>query len=390
MDSGFSRRSALRAAGAVGLAAAGGLVTRGTAFADGVDAPRLTVLRNKPGTMAGEIFFTWSVRSGGQSATSGVQIADADGTPLWAASSTSKTFIHFRRQVYRGRNVLTWFQGPPSSGGGGREQIPSWVLTELDHTPITAIGASGDFQPDLHEQQITSANTGLIASYSTIPGDLSGIGGPANGLITDSYANEVDIASGTMLRRWNSLAHVPLTDSYAPLPSSPDRGYDYFHINSINVAPDGHLLISARNTCALYKVHRTTGEVIWTLGGKSSSFSLAPDAVFAFQHEAVFENPRTIRLFDNGSDGDTTLHPTRVIWLRIDESCMTVSLADSMSIPGIAQATGLGSAQRLPNGNVFVCWGRTPRLSEFSPRGRLLFDATLPSPCYRAFKFPRR
>lgn len=389
MSSDFSRRTMLRAAGAAGLAAAGGFGTPGNAVADEVDPPRLTVLRHKKGATAGEIHFTWSLRSGGAAATSGMQIADAAGTPLWSTSTTAKTFIHFRRQVYRGRDVLSWFQGPPSSGGGGREQLPAWVLTELDHTPIATIGASGEFHPDLHEQRVSRVDTGLVASYTTLPGDLSGIGGAADGLVVDSYANELDIASGTMLRRWRSLDHVPITDSYAPPPRTPEQSYDYFHINSIDVAPDGHLLLSARNTCALYKVHRVTGEVIWTLGGKSSSFDVAPDAVFAFQHEAVFENPRTIRLFDNGSDGQTTLHPTRVVWLRIDERRMTVSLANSVSIPGIAQATGLGSSQRLPNGNVFVCWGRTPRLSEFSPRGDLLFDATLPSPCYRAFKYPR-
>nr|ACJ61002.1 TEG19 [uncultured soil bacterium] len=392
MNSGFGRRSMLRAAGVVGLAAAGGFVTCGSALADGVDAPRMTVLRNESGILAGEIFFTWVRLSGGQFAPSGVEIADAAGTPLWATSSASFAFIHFQRQFYRGRNVLTWFQLPAGpGGGGGREQGPSWVLTELDHTPITTIGASGEFQPDAHEQLITAANTGLVASYVEIPGDLSGVGGSVNGLIRDSYANEVDIASGTMLRRWSALDHVPLADSYAPVPSSPDQSYDYFHINSISVTPDGHLLISARNTCALYKVHRTTGEVIWSLGGKSSSFSVAPDAVFGFQHHAAFENPRTIRLFDNGSgDGSTNPHPSRVVWLRVDEACMTVSLADSMSSPGDAQSIGQGSAQRLPNGNVFVSWGTNPRLSEFSPRGDLLFDAILPSPSYRAFKYPRR
>jgi hypothetical protein len=390
MSTGIGRRSLLRAAGVAGLAAAGGLATRGNAVADRVTAPRMTVLRKEPGTLAGDIYFTWAGLSDERFDPSGAEIADAAGRPLWATSSSDVGFIHFLRQTYRGREVLSWFQVVAGPGGGGRAPGSSWVLTELDHTPITTIGASGEFQPDSHEQRITAANTALIASYTTTSGDLSDVGGPADGLVRDSQANEVDIASGTVLRRWRALDHVPLADSYAPVPSEPDKAYDYFHINSISETPDGHLLVSSRHTCALYKVHRITGEVIWTLGGKSSSFAVAPDAVFGFQHDAVYENPCTIRLFDNGSDGETILHPSRVVWLRVDETRMTVTLADSMSIPGIAQATGMGGAQRLPNGNVFVSWGRTPRLSEFSPRGDLLFDAILPSPSYRAFKYPRR
>jgi hypothetical protein len=388
MNSVFSRRSMLRAAGAVGLATAGGLVTRGNAFADAVAAPRMTVVRNKPGTMAGEILLAWM---GLSDVPNGLQIADTAGTPRWTSLSTSNVFVDFQRQVYRGRDVLTWFQEPAESGGiGGREQQAAWVLTELDHTPITTVEASGDFTPDRHEQRIISANTALINSYSTVPADLSAIGGPVNGRIGDSYVNEVDIASGTVLRRWSALDHVPLSDSYAPIPTSSEQLYDYFHINSISLTPDNHLLVSAANTSALYKVHRTTGEIIWCLGGKSSSFSVAPDAVFAFQHHAVFEGPRTIRLFDNGGSDSTTLHPSRVVWLHIDEACRTASLLDSMSIPGNAQSSAMGSAQRLPNGNVFVSWGSNPRLSEFSPRGHLLFDAVLPGPCYRAFKYRGR
>lgn len=75
-------------------------------------------------------------------------------------------------------------------------------------------------------------------------------------------------------------------------------------------------------------------------------------------------------------------------WLHLDRTNTTATLADSMSIPGNAPTAAMGSAQRLPNGNVFVSWGSNPRLSEFSPQGELLFDATLPSPSYRAFKYP--
>ena len=42
----------------------------------------------------------------------------------------------------------------------------------------------------------------------------------------------------------------------------------------MDVGPDGDILISARNTCALYDIDRTTGAVNWRLGGKRSDFRI--------------------------------------------------------------------------------------------------------------------
>jgi hypothetical protein len=44
----------------------------------------------------------------------------------------------------------------------------------------------------------------------------------------------------------------------------------------------------------------------------------------------------------------------------------------------------------MPNGNAFLGWGSEPYFSEFSKRGRLLFDARFPRPVvsYRAYRFP--
>jgi hypothetical protein len=44
----------------------------------------------------------------------------------------------------------------------------------------------------------------------------------------------------------------------------------------------------------------------------------------------------------------------------------------------------------LPNGDVFVGWGRALAISEFSKDGQLLFDLTLQpdNRSYRAFRFP--
>ena len=368
------RRSVLLGAGALGLVASG-IAAREVAARVGAPRPHLTVTRHEPGTFNGRILFTYN---------RGAAIADASGAPLWTMSGAD-SYANFQVQQYRGERVFTWWQGSGGPGGGGTGS-GTGMVTSLAHARLARIGSAGGYRPDAHELLLTPSGTALITSYAPLSHDLSAVGGPATGQVLNGYCEEVDVASGAVLHRWSALEHVPLTDSYLPVSAVPGQPYDFFHINSISVTPDGHLLVSARHTCALYKIHRTTGEVLWRLGGKSSSFSVAADAVFGFQHHAVFEDPQTIRMFDDGGDGLTTLHPSRVAWIRIDTTAMTATLAASMTVPGV-QTPAMGSAQRLPNGNVFVSWGSIARLTEFSPDGEVLFDANLNFPSYRAFKF---
>ena len=50
----------------------------------------------------------------------------------------------------------------------------------------------------------------------------------------------------------------------------------------------------------------------------------------------------------------------------------------------------MGNAQTTRNGDLFVGWGNLPYISEFSPSGKLLFNAELPAgiSTYRAYLLP--
>ncbi len=58
--------------------------------------------------------------------------------------------------------------------------------------------------------------------------------------------------------------------------------------------------------------------------------------------------------------------------------------------PADTSAQSEGSVQTLAGGNVFVGFGAQPFFSEFSSKGRMLFDASLPQDdgSYRAYRFP--
>jgi hypothetical protein len=206
---------------------------------------------------------------------------------------------------------------------------------------------------------------------------------------------ELDIETGEVLFAWQSIDHVALEETYVTPLQDGRPGIDYFHINSIDVDHDDNLLVSARETSTVYKIDRNSGEIIWRLGGKKSDFEMSPGTRFAYQHDARRLPDGTISIFDNGSlvfENGTpkAVEESRGIVLGLDERKMKATLVREYTHPDKQYADAAGNMQVLPNGNVFVGWGRALAISEFSEDGQMLFDASLlrKNNSYRAFRFP--
>jgi len=199
---------------------------------------------------------------------------------------------------------------------------------------------------------------------------------------------EIDIPSGRVLFEWSSLDHVPLTDSYSPFAGGTKAApWDYFHVNSISIAPDGNLLISGRNTSTVYKVARPRGTIVWQLGGKRSSFQLGPGARFWFQHHALPQGPDAVSIFDDGGAPPVKEPQSRGILLNLDTSARRATLTRSYVHAARLQAANQGSMQVLADGRVLVGWGNLPYFSEFTRDGTLIMDGKFPpgDQSYRAF-----
>jgi hypothetical protein len=218
--------------------------------------------------------------------------------------------------------------------------------------------------------------------------DIRRVGGSRRGLVTGGVAQELEIPSARVLFEWRSLDHVDVAEAYNPI------GYpwDYFHINSIDVAPDGNLLISGRNVWCVFNVHRSTGKVIWRLGGKKSDFALGQGARFAYQHDARHQGDGSVvSVFDNGGAERTQIESqSRGLFLSLDFERMRATVAREYTHSPPVYGRVMGNAQQLPNGNVFVGWGADPHFTEFAEDGTVRFDATLPyaGENYRTFRFP--
>jgi hypothetical protein len=194
----------------------------------------------------------------------------------------------------------------------------------------------------------------------------------------------VDISTGKVLWQWDAHRHIPLSASHQP-PTG--RFFDAYHLNSIQLLPGGKLLVSSRSTWSVYEISIRTHRVLWTLGGKDSSFSVSPGARFEWQHAARLTG-RDLTLFDDASfPQEEPQSSAKVIRLNFHQRTATLIRAFVHSPPLLTSSQG--NAQRLPNGNMFVGWGAAPDFSEYSPGGRQIMTGSFPLgvQSYRALRF---
>jgi Arylsulfotransferase (ASST) len=318
---------------------------------------------------------------------SGPMILDPSGGLVWfkaLARGTSAT--NFQVQEYAGRPVLTWWQGDISVHGFG---LGEDTIADDSYTDIARVRAGNGLKADLHEFQLTPQGTALITAYDPIYCNLSSVGGAGYGAVTDGLLQEIDVKTGLVMFQWTSLDHVALAESYElAVDSRTSWPFDFFHINSIDLAQDGSLLVSARNTWTVYDIDSATGAITWQLGGRHSSFAMGPGASTAWQHDPRELPDGTISIFDNGASPKVHSQ-SRGIVLSLDQQQKTATLISQLTRPPPLLADSQGNLQALPGGDWFLGWGQVPDFSELSPTGQLLFDAHFPpgDQSYRDFRF---
>jgi Arylsulfotransferase (ASST) len=266
------------------------------------------------------------------------------------------------------------------------------VIADSSYREVARVHAGNGLAADIHEFLLTPRDTALITVYRRLPFDLSPVGGPRDGEVFEGVIQELEIPSGRVLFEWHSLPEVGIDESYAKVPPASQGAaaapYDYFHVNSVDEYADGNLLLSARNTQAIYKIDRATGKVAWRLGGKQSDFELGPGTRFGWQHDARWRSDRTISLFDNEADPPLA-KSSRGLLLHVDTEARKVELAAAYTHPAGLLSGSQGNSQFLPDGHVLVGWGANPYFTEFDRDGTVLFDAhfTDAADSYRAYRF---
>ncbi len=362
--------------GAPGAAAAGEATSSPAASPSASPGPRRT-FRSRPDIAAplvelttlhgipapGLVFLTPANGDGADGPT----IVDSSGELVWMRPDTAGNAADFRMATLDGAPVLVWWEGANNAGIGAGEH----VVMDAAYRELMRIEGGSGRKADLHDLRLTTRRTALFfADASAGPGTVPGSTG-AVPVVMDCAVQELDLATGELRFEWHSVDHIDVAESVIDPPTAANAVWDYFHGNSIDEDPDGTLLVSARNTSAVYKVDRATGRVLWRLGGLRSDFAMGQGASFALQHDARRQPDGTITIFDDGQAPGTS----RGIVLHVDEQAMTATLVREFRQPQGRLATSQGNVQILPNGHVFIGWGSVPRFSEFAADGRLVLDA---------------
>ncbi|HUA49108.1 MAG TPA: arylsulfotransferase family protein [Solirubrobacteraceae bacterium] len=341
----------------------------------GLEPASITVNRRSSAAYDGDIFVTPQYGP----LQNGPMILDPSGNLIWFQPlPANELATDFRVQQYEGQPVLTWWQGYTNNGSGDGEG----VIYNTSYQQVATVQAGNGLRGmDLHEFLLTPQGDAWIVGIS--PVHYGNLTRP----LMDAVVQEIDVKTGLVLFEWHALDHVPISESFFKT-NAPGLVYDPYHLNSLSLDTDGNLIISMRNTWAIYKVDAQTGAVMWTLGSNQNQFKRGPGTSTVFQHNVVVQPDGTFTVFDDGG-GPPTVRPGRAIHLAVNEATKTVTLIKQYTHSPALDTNFEGNTQVLPNGDVFVGWGQQPYFTEFNAAGQEIFDARFTSntSSYRAYRF---
>ena len=135
---------------------------------------------------------------------------------------------------------------------------------------------------------------------------------------------------------------------------------DWTHSNSLDVLPNGDILVSNRHLDQLIAIKPDFTGIDWKLGGLGSDFTFPnPSDQFYHQHYARMLPNGDILLFDNGNlrPQDQGGEYSRALELKLDFKTMQATKVwEYRNTPDLS-SPAVGSVIRLPNGNTVVDFG---------------------------------
>jgi outer membrane protein assembly factor BamB len=330
----------------------------------GVKVPKLKV--TVPSSLGGGYIFE---SPQGGTKLGGPMIVNGKGQVVWFTPLPPEVVAaDFRVQTYQGKPVLTYWEGRIINGHGVDGED---IIMNSAYQVIRVIKPGNGYTPDLHEFLLSSSGSiAWLTAFNTVGWNLKPEGGPKNGAVLDGIVQELDVATGNVLFEWHSLDHVPVQLSSVAYADT--SAYDYFHVNAIVPLATGTILVSSRNTSTVYAIALPTGEVLWRLGGKQSSFKMGSGASFALQHNPQMHGASTISIFDD-EDNPPADAAARAILLKLNFKSRSATLERAYGHKGLL-VPAQGNIQILANGDVLIGWGSGHYTSEYSSSGKLLFD----------------
>ncbi len=304
-------------------------------------------------------------------------VANNDGT-IHYSQELPRNSPDFRRQP---NGLLTYYYFTVGNSVG------KYFAEDSQYNVVDSFYCGNGYSTDTHEMILLNNGHALLMSYDPQIVDMSVIvpGGNPNATVVGLIVQEID-ENKNVVFQWRSWDHYSIVDAiHVNLTSS---FIDYVHGNALEFDNDGNILISARHLSEITKINRSTGEIIWRLGGVQNQFTFLNDSIqFSYQHHIRRISNGNITMLDNGNFH--TPQFSRAVEYNLDEVNKTATLVWEYRNNPVIYGPNRGSVQRLLSGNTLICWGGTvPTMTEVTPAGDIALEMSMPAGVfsYRVFK----
>ncbi len=333
--------------------------------------PKITVTKKgKP--YPGEIYFA--------------NYGDPSGIAFRIKVDTAGTVTYAKRS----NNYCTDFKANPN---GTTSWVNVWAghayIADTSDKIIDSVSGANGHPIDVHEFRFSPEGNFVIIADDNVITDMSQVGGKTNATVIYPVIQEFD-KTHHLIFEWNTRDYFNMFDGTHE--SYQAQTIDFSHMNSIDFDYDTNFIVSNRNMDELTKIDRKTGRIIWRMGGNNNEFTFEHDKYgFSGQHHFRRLDNGNYTAFDDGNYRPGGVPFSRAIEYKIDEEDKTVTeLWEFRHIPD-RFATGMGSTQRLPNGNTLIGWGwaDTVGVTEVDSLGNTQFELNFGTGThsYRAYKF---
>lgn len=288
-------------------------------------------------------------------------VFDDHGVPVWwQGSNPGPIDAKFITESGEPTRITWWGQ---FSGADG------YQIRELDGTVVHTVSIVGG-STDIHELQPEPNGNYLVTSYQPREHvDLTAFGGGADDTVIDAEVQEIN-ETGEAVWTWNSATHIGLEETGRWWPTALKGAQrDIVHMNAVEPVGDDAILISMRHSDAVYKIDKSSGNVVWKLGGTWTPKSLVvvndPEGAYPLggQHDVRLQADGTITIHDNNTNQP---NPPRAVRYEINEGAKTATLVEQVTDPEAPGSFCCGSSRRSADGSWLMSWGGRSLVTEFN------------------------
>ncbi len=239
-------------------------------------------------------------------------------------------------------------------GNKGRK----FYVMDSEYSLVDSFETVNDVACDFHEFVLTHDGTAIMMGSGLVTMDMSELveGGKENATVLELVIQEFSV-NKELVFEWRSLDHIAVTDCDTELVDLRLSTIDYIHGNSIFVDTDENLIVSCRNTSGIIKINRTTGDIIWQLGGKNNEFSfLTSGSQFSGQHSVFRKTNGNLCIFDNGLHNESGY--SRGLEYEFHEYSRELELLKEYKTGTGTYAPVMGSFSEAGDTAMLIGWGK--------------------------------